>query len=91
MSPSELIGQLLANFVVASLVYYFMTLRLGDKLERITELKSERDALKQENDELRRQHDDDVLRLSRKRGDTGRIPNLPPDEIEKAKKNIGLS
>lgn len=91
MPTTELIGQLLANFFVASLVYYFMTLRLNDKLERVNELKTERDALKQENDDLRRQHDDDVLRLSRKRGDTGRIPDLPPEEKEKAKKIIGLS
>lgn len=81
---AEIVGQILANFFVASLVYYFLNQRLADFQKQNEELRTE---IK----ELRDQHDEDMQKLIRRRGDTGRIPDLPPDEKEKAKKIIGLS
>lgn len=83
MTPTELIMQILANFVVASLVFYFLS-------DKVKDLKADKANLEAENQRLRLQHDADMERLMRRRaGDTGKIPELPVSEVAKYKRSIG--
>lgn len=83
MNTPELIQQLVANFFVASLVFYFLS-------QRVTDLKADKANLEAKITKLEAQHEDDLQKQIRRRnGDTGRIPELPASEVEKFKKSIG--
>lgn len=80
---TELIAQVLSQFVVASVVFYFYVQTSNRDKDQIAKLEAE-------NERLRAQHEEDLQKAIRRRaGDTGRIPELPPDEVKKFKKSIG--
>lgn len=73
----------LGSSSLALVIFYFYNQSKIEAGLRIAKLEAEIT-------ELRKQHDTDIERLIRRRsGDTGRIPELPPDEVKKFKKSIG--
>ena len=86
-------GEILANFVVASIVWFLMTQERKTLLERVAKVEEKYDkAIQQHQDDLRDWSGIDPRfntwsRKSSPEGDTKRIvPNLTDEEIRKAEK-----